>query len=97
MTKVANAAALQSDRGKGIERKYTHYTGGQEAILPQGIRGKSYRGGGGGLCGWGFCHLCLHFTSNCFYRICLTLQSFPELWYSNPILWDWEYFTECIT
>ena len=34
MTKVANAAALnseQSDRGKGTERKYTYYsnTGGQ--------------------------------------------------------------------
>ena len=34
MTKVANTAVLnkeQSGRGKGIKRKYTHYTGGQRA------------------------------------------------------------------
>ena len=36
MTEVANAAVLnseQSDRGKGINRKYTHYTGGQRAMI----------------------------------------------------------------
>ena len=36
MTKVANAAVLnseQSECGKGIKRKYTHYTGGQRAKI----------------------------------------------------------------
>ena len=40
MTKVANTAVLnndieQSDLGKGIKRKYTHYTGGQGAKLAE--------------------------------------------------------------
>ena len=36
VTKVANAAILnneQSDRGKGMKRKYTHYAGGQRAKI----------------------------------------------------------------
>ena len=117
MTKVANAAVLnseQSDRGK---RKYTYYTDGQRTKiakyagiwLPSGTSRMNFRPlvraqrgslrsnilpqgnsteGMGVDCGGGASatlssHLFNSFTSNCFYHICLTAQSFPELRYES--------------